>query len=134
MNVGDYTTELLSKSFVIERKSPVDLYGTVLAGHKRFRRALLRAREKGIQVVVAVECTERNFFNGKYEGAEYQPYPRKVIKKIIATMKTRYCLEFVWCKNRKAMAEFIAKRLQKEERKLKRNPKQNVSTVYARHS
>src|SRR5690349_5556133 len=53
--VGDYTTEKLKRKFIIERKSPGDLYGTITKGHPRFKREIKRALDKKIELVVFVE-------------------------------------------------------------------------------
>jgi DNA excision repair protein ERCC-4 len=119
LNVGDYSSVRLFGKFAIERKSPNDLYGTLLKGHKRFRKAIKRAIEKKIHLVVFVECTKKNFLAKKYDGAEFQPYPTTVIEKIMATMHKRYGIVFVWCKDRAVMQKRVLRRLQEEEKKLK---------------
>lgn len=118
LNVGDYTTEALQKKFVIERKSPNDLYQSILKGHMRFRRLLQRAKDKRIRVVMFIECEERVFTGKLYRGAKYQRHPSHILCKIIATLQTKYKLEFVWCKDRITMKTKMLKRLRFEEGKL----------------
>lgn len=116
LSVGDYTTDKLLKKFVIERKSPQDLYGTLTKGHRRFRKELGRAEKANILLVIYVECKPRTFYNKKYVGAGYQQeVSGDTLKKIIHTMNLRYELEFVWCKDRKDTANKIINRLQKEQ-------------------
>lgn len=120
LKVGDYTTETLHKVFAIERKSPNDLYGTLLKGHKRFRRELQRAEFLGIRLAVYVEVSKEVFLRKLYPGSDYQMTSGEILEKIIKTMTIRYDLEFVWCRNRQHMAELVMRRLKNEERKHKR--------------
>jgi len=119
MNVGDYTTDKLHKSFAIERKSPGDLYGTMLGGHRRFRKEILRAQERGITLVVFVECSRRDFIAKRYPGSERHEYPSATLQKIIATVSRRYGVKFFWFSGRVKMAGAMLRRLRAEERKLK---------------
>lgn len=118
--VGDYTTVKLEGDFHIERKSPGDLYGSIIQGHMRFRRMLQRASDRLITVVVMVECSERKFFAKQWSHGKERDCSEQKLRKIIATMKRHYDLEFVWCRNRTAMKKAILQRLTKEERKQKR--------------
>jgi len=119
LKVGDYTTEALKSNFVIERKSPQDLYGSIIQNHLRFRRMLQRAEESGIKVVVFVECLESEFYKKTWKGGNERLVHGKVLKKIIGTISRRYEIEFVWCSNRTVMANKMITRLRKEERNLK---------------
>ena len=121
LNVGDYTTEKLLKFFVIERKSPTDLYSTLLKGHKRFKKELQRAEKSDIQLVIYVECSRKSFLEKDYPGSEYQEYSSDTLEKIIRTMKLRYDLEIVWCRSRESMEKSIYNRLKKEEHELHNN-------------
>jgi len=112
LNVGDYTTPKHYNKFHLERKSAVDLYGTILKGHGRFKRELLRAREHGIRLVMIIECTEIRFYEKRFPGASYCRVSGTVLQKIVKTIKRRYDLEFIWCENRKKMKSIILKKLQ----------------------
>ena len=106
----------MASKFVVERKSGQDLYGTLLQGHKRFKRQILRAEKAGIQMVVYVECTKQYFLALKFPGGAYRKCPGAVLSKIIHTVSTRYNLEFVWCRNRTELKKAIIKRLRQEEK------------------
>ena len=121
LNIGDYTTTILRKRFVIERKSASDLYDTMLRGHKRFRKQIMRAKEQQVTMVVFVECSQTNFLNQKYNGAEYARVSGTTVMRIIRTISKRYGIEFVWASNRAAMKAKLRKRLAFEEAQLARN-------------
>ena len=111
LNVGDYTTPKHFNKFHIERKSAVDLYGTILKGHSRFKRELLRAKEHGIELVMIIECTEVRFYEKRFPGSHYCRVPGGILQKIIKTLKRRYNLKFIWCHNRKKMKSEILRLL-----------------------
>ena len=68
LDEGDYTTSDLLNKAHIERKSGIDLYGSLVQGHKRFIAELERADEKGIKLSVFVECPKRAFIGKKFKG------------------------------------------------------------------
>ena len=115
MLVGDYTTCVLQHCFVVERKSPQDLYGTLTKGHSRFRRQILRAQDHGITMVVYVESSRADFIAKKFKGGEDRKFPGVSLDRMIATISAKYSLEFVWCNGREHMRELIVKRFKKEE-------------------
>lgn len=105
LDEGDYTTEELFNKAHIERKSGIDLYGSILQGHARFKREILRAIEKEIKFAIFVECPEEMFYNKRFKGGYRLKGSTKQLRKIIATMKERYSLEFVWCEDRDEMMD-----------------------------
>lgn len=121
LNVGDYTTINLLRSFAIERKSLQDLYGTVVQRHARFRREIIRAEERGVTLVVVVEGTHNEFINKKFPRGNDRKTKPETLRKIVQTIKNRYGIEFKFCKNRETAKIFTLKRLLYEERKLKKN-------------
>jgi len=117
---GDYTTQKLHNIFHIERKSPQDLYGSIIQGHMRFIREVLRAQDKGIELVIYVETTRKKFIAKKWPQGEKRKAPSSTLDKIVSTISRRYDLEFVWCNSRRHMTQSVLKRFRKEERKLKK--------------
>jgi len=111
LSVGDYTSIDQLHKFHIERKSPNDLYGTMLKGHKRFKKELLRAQEKNIKLVMLIECTEETFYSMTWPGAKYCKVSPVTVKRIIKTVSKKYKLKFVWCNGRKEMKTTILKLL-----------------------
>ena len=100
--VGDYTTEKLLGRFHIERKSLADLYGTLTSGHRRFRREILRAQERSIQLVVIIEGTKKDMAELKFPKGNERKTPGFVIVRIANTVSKKYGVEFIWTKNREA--------------------------------
>lgn len=117
---GDYTTIKLYNHFHIERKSPQDLYGSIIQNHMRFRREILRAIEKKLKLVIYVETTRKKFIEKKFPQGDKRKVKSETLNKIIDTLQRHYDLEFVWCRSRKVMQELVLKRFRKEELKLKR--------------
>ncbi len=105
LDVGDYTFAGLEKFAVVERKSPNDLYGSIIQGHERFKRELLRAKESGVELCVFVECGEAYFYSKAWDYQHRLKTPGKVLKKILGTMQLRYDFGIVWCDGRKDMKE-----------------------------
>lgn len=116
--VGDYTTEKLNDKFFIERKSPMDLYGTLTKGHRRFRDELLRAEFNGMKLVLVVECPRKEFVGMKFNGSARLQLTPTHVEKITRTTLERYGVEVVWCKSREHAKRYTLKRLKEEEAKL----------------
>ena len=102
---GDYTTDKLLGKFHIERKSLSDLYGTLIQGHARFKREILRAKEKNIKLVVYVEGTRSDFIMKRFPMGWKRKMKPGVLSKIIDTMSEKYDLEFVFCQDRNNMKQ-----------------------------
>lgn len=118
MNVGDYSTDKLYNKFHIERKSPSDLYGTLLSGHTRFRKEIFRAHDRGIILVIYIECTAKKFYAKTWPGGKFCKFPSETIRKCIATMTKKYDLEFNWCGSRTQAKKMVLERLRAEEKRL----------------
>ena len=116
--VGDYSTMMLKDVFAVERKSPSDLYGTIIQGHRRFRDELLRAEDMGIKLVMYVECSKDDFIAKRFPGGRYRQTSGQTLGKIIKTIEERYGVEVVWCSSRRACSIAVKKRLIEEEAKL----------------
>ena len=103
LDEGDYTTESLLNKAHIERKSGIDLYGSLIQGHKRFVAEIQRAIEKDLSFAVFVECTEKEFVTKKFPGGYRLKTKVKVLRKIVNTFQERYPIEFFWCRDRNDM-------------------------------
>lgn len=117
---GDYTTIKLWGCFHIERKSPGDLYGSIIQGHMRFRREILRAMGKDLELVIFVETTRKKFIAKKWPQGDKRKVKSETLDKIITTLQRHYDLEFVWCRNKRDMVEKVLKRFRSVERKIKK--------------
>ncbi len=100
LDEGDYTTLLLYNKAHIERKSGIDLYGSIIQGHERFVKEIKRAKEKKIIFAIFVECAEETFYRKRFKGGYRLKTPPNVLRKILNTMKIKYILDIVWCNNR----------------------------------
>lgn len=118
--VGDYTTDKLYNKFHIERKSLQDLYGSIIQGHQRFSNELIRAKVYGIELVIFVEGTRKDFINKKFPRGDQRKVEGKTLDKIISSMERRYGIQFVWCTSRRNMKQTILTRFKKEEKKYAR--------------
>ena len=103
LDEGDYTTdELLNKAHA-ERKSGIDLYGSLIQGHKRFVAEIQRAIEKDLSFAVFVECSEKTFIAKRFKGGFRLKTSSPTLAKIIGTFQDRYPIQFIWCRNREDM-------------------------------
>lgn len=119
LDEGDYTTEELLNKAHIERKSGIDLYGSLIQGHKRFVAEIQRAIEKDLTFAIFVECTEKTFISKKFKGGYRLKTKAKVLAKIIKTFMERYPVEFVWCENREDLRNKMCVWFARELRELK---------------
>lgn len=103
LDEGDYTTEKLYNIAHIERKSPMDMYGSLIQGHKRFSREIHRAIEKDLSFAIFVECPEKKFTSMRFKGAFRLKTKPATLKKIVDTFQERYPIRIVWCKDREDM-------------------------------
>jgi ERCC4-type nuclease len=130
--VGDYSTPLLLDTFAIERKSPMDLYGTITKGHPRFRNELIRAEVYNIKLVMYVECPKQKFIDKQFQGGSLRQMESTTLSKIINTVENRYNLEIVWCTSRTNIASKILKRLEYEEQVFKKSQRKNKGSADAK--
>ena len=107
LDEGDYTTEDLLEKAHAERKSGIDLYGSLIQNHKRFAAEIQRAIEKDLSFAVFVECTEKIFIAKRFKGGLRLQVEPKVLAKIIKTFTSRYPIEFIWCKDREDLKNKI---------------------------
>ena len=115
LDEGDYTTEKLFNIAHIERKSPMDFYGSLIQGHKRFSREIQRAIEKDLSFAIFVECSEKKFTSMRFKGAFRLKMLPGTLKKIVDTFQSRYPIQIVWCKNREDMKVKMCMWFLKEE-------------------
>jgi ERCC4-type nuclease len=118
LDVGDYTTSRLLNKVHVERKSPQDFYGTLVQGHSRFKREMLRAFLKGTRLVVFVECSKADFISKRWPQGHNRLMTSDVLAKIVETMEVKHRLEIVWCESRKHCENSVLEFLKAEEAKL----------------
>ena len=121
---GDYTTARLQHSLVIERKSPSDLYSTLLSNHSRFKREILRCAAKSTVMVIAIESTYSDFFSAvwmptKLRYSKHSFKRLQSLRKMIVTMSSKYPhIHFRWFQNRQHMREYIIRQFISAESEL----------------
>jgi len=103
LDEGDYTTTNLLEIAHAERKSAMDMYGSLIQGHERFSREIQRAIEKDLSFAIFVECPEKKFVTMKFKGACRLKMKPGTLKKIVDTFQERYPICVIWCKNREDM-------------------------------
>lgn len=118
LEVGDYTTDKLFNKFHVERKSLQDLYGSIVQGHARFRRELIRAGVHKIKLVIFVEGTKRQFVLKDFPKGKDRNMKSETLEKIINTVESRYMCEVVWCSDRDNLRRKMYNRLKLEETKI----------------
>jgi ERCC4-type nuclease len=103
--VGDYWAELDGKELPLcfERKALGDLFGTMTAGYRRFKKELSRAKEFGLRIVLVIEGSMREV----EAGYRYSQFPGRAMLKKLAMLYVRYDLEYHFFNDRREMARFI---------------------------
>jgi ERCC4-type nuclease len=106
LNVGDYSASFSCIYYcpvVFERKSIGDLYGTLSQGYERFKEELRRAKENNIKLIIIVEGS----LSKVLKGANYSKRTPESIVYQLFTLRARYDIETVFCKDREEMSEYI---------------------------
>ena len=120
LHEGDYSHEEIEHLITIERKSPGDLYGTILGGHERFRKELLRSIAKHKDFYLFVECSRDDFIAMKWRGWYHNPGGNpKMLAAIVGTLEAEYDVIFVWCKSRAEMRRKILELIEEEIERIK---------------
>lgn len=103
LEVGDYSLLGYENRFAAERKSPMDLYGSIIQNHKRFRAELVRANEHKIKLEVFVSCTLAEWSEKAWIGGGRVKQDPRVLLKIITTILEKYDTPFHFSGHRDAM-------------------------------
>mgnify|MGYP002067204028 CR=1 FL=1 len=106
MDFGDYTCEYSDNTrppLVFERKNLSDLFSTLTSGHERFKREIQRAREANHNIVIIIEGTFTNILR----GCPHSTVKGITIIKQLFTLWFRYGVQFVFCKDRQEMSQYI---------------------------
>jgi len=118
--VGDYTAKGQESEVVIERKELGDLWTSYSTGYDRERAKILKAKESGIQFVLAVEGTcwqlrsGFQFWNGK-ELITHKKDGLSMIRQLM-TVSRKYGIQVWFCDGRRDMAFRIKEYLLSKER------------------
>ena len=109
LDEGDYNCIELEDKIVIERKSIPDFYNSITNDHPRFKREILRAKEKKKPMFIFIEGS----FKDVYDYTVSRKYNPLTIEKIINTMVKRYELTIIECKDRDEMSKKIVEEMEK---------------------
>ena len=106
LNYGDYSSHMedgIICPVYFERKGIGDLFGTLGKGHKRFKEEINRCTLDGNKLVIIIEATLTEIYN----GYKYSKMSGKSIAKILFTLMTKHHIPFVCCTSRREMAKYI---------------------------
>ena len=108
LSYGDYSAIVHGKPVPILfcRKGFSDLWGTFSTtdGHRRFKAEMLRAKEANMKLILIIEGSYTDVWN----GFERSTYDGGSMLKKLATLYTKYDLEYIFCESRRVMARRIA--------------------------
>lgn len=107
LDEGDYTTEELFNKAHAERKSAIDLYGSLIKNHARFQAEINRAIEKDLTFAIFVECPYKKFIDMKFKGASRLKVKPEMLAEVVRRFREAYPIEFIWCKGREDMKDKI---------------------------
>ena len=105
LSFGDYTAFVheCPVPVVVERKGLGDLFGTMTSGYSRFRKEMERAKVSNMKLIIAVEGTYSDVWN----GTEHSQFSGESMVKKLAMLQVRYDIETWFCENRRVMARRI---------------------------
>jgi len=89
LKTGDYSIEGYEDKILIERKSLIDLYGTLGKGHTRFKKELERALELDYFAIV-VDGSYSSCYNKDFDGAYHSKMKGYVVTSILFTIHVKY--------------------------------------------
>jgi len=106
LDTGDYSILGYEDKIAIERKSAMDLFGTLGKGHKRFQRELERAVEMDYFCIL-VECPFISIYEKSFDNAHRSKMRGDTIIKICYTLKFKYGIDVIFCNGRKESAMIV---------------------------
>lgn len=116
--VGDYTTFNLLNKYHIERKSLIDLYGTITKGHWRFKKEILRAKSLKIELAVVVEGSKADFKAKKFFRGSDRLVEGTTLIRIVDTIEKVHKIKFHWCKSREAARNKVKNLLKSRDKSI----------------
>ena len=125
LDVGDYSLDGHQHIISIERKSAMDLFGTLGKGRDRFVRELERAKRHEVFVII-IESSFRDIRDKNFHNSHRTKMCGDVILKILNTLKLKYGFD-VYFANDKNEASSIARWIFSNYLRYKENPKYKES-------
>jgi DNA excision repair protein ERCC-4 len=106
LKTGDYSIEGYEDTFAIERKSLMDLFGTLGKGHDRFKKELERAKELDYFAILVVG-TYTQMKSKKFPGAYHSGMKGFVIAQSLFTIHIKYGIPIFFAQDEKEGRELI---------------------------
>jgi ERCC4-type nuclease len=107
LSTGDYGCrfkDLHEPAIFFERKSIPDLFGTLGAGYKRFKKEILRSKDNKSELIIIIEGTVTDILN----GTAYSQQDGLRILRTLLSIWNRYQVACVFTRDRNEMSLFIA--------------------------
>jgi ERCC4-type nuclease len=98
LQTGDYSIKGYENLISIERKSAIDLYGTLGKGNKRFKKELERSMDLEYFAIV-VEDNFQNIRNKTFENSHFSKMKGYVITQILCTIHVKYNIPVFFTNN-----------------------------------
>jgi len=98
LKTGDYSILGFENKIAIERKSLIDLFGTLTHGHERFRKELARAEDMDYFAIV-IDGSLTKCLSKSFKGGKFTKMSGHVILKILCTLSVKYGVRFYFCNN-----------------------------------
>jgi hypothetical protein len=111
IDTGDYISRSHFNNVGLERKSLVDLCGTLSQGYERFDRELIRAKEMGTTIIVGVEEPIANLISLPFleHTKRLKCSPEFICSRMRELCQKHEHVQFVFVNNRKELARFVEK-------------------------
>jgi len=110
LETGDYSFILngvnYSDKIAVERKSLIDLYGTLGKGHKRFKKELERSLNLDYFAIV-IEGSYSSCYNKDFNNNHYSKMRGYVVTAILFTLHIKYGINIFFCNGRKESKRII---------------------------
>jgi DNA excision repair protein ERCC-4 len=106
LDIGDYSILGHESSIAVERKSPLDLFGTLTKGHSRFKAEI--ARSLGYRYfAIVVEATHAQIRDKSFNNAFKSKMRGFVINRILMTIHIKYGIPVFFCNGRNEVKSLI---------------------------
>ena len=99
LDTGDYSIEKHENKFGIERKSLIDLFGTLGSGHKRFKKEIQRALDLDYFAIV-IEGSHTSILEKSFDNAFRSKMNGYIINSILFTIHVKYGIPIFYTNGR----------------------------------
>ena len=106
LKVGDYSIDGYEDKIAIERKSAMDLFGTMGKGNKRFHAELEKARSYDYFAIV-IETNYGNIYNKEFENAYRSKMKGFIVISTLFTFHMKYGVPIFMCNGRSEAKKVI---------------------------